>query len=463
MILNITTTTFPAKNLGFLLHKNPDNFKSVKLSIGKAHIFYPEASDERTTVSLLLDINPMELAKSKKNIIRKGFSLAQYVNDRPYVASSFMSVALAKAFSTAMNGTCKNKPELVDEKMDFEVEISVLHSPRGGDNLIKRLFLPLGYELEIKKYLLDEKFESWGEANYYTLKLRNKIKLKELLSHLYVLIPVLDNDKHYFVSSAEIEKLLTKGKGWLENHPEMEIIAKRYMIGLKSLSKEVIEKLYEGNESYKNLLNLAKKEKKYLNDIRLDSVFNELVQNKIYSVIDIGCGEGKLIQKLIKSSQFNKIAGMDVSYKELLKAKARMFFDEMAPRQKSRIDLFHGSIVYKDERLRIYQAATVIEVIEHLDEEKLHIFEKVLFEYTNPEFIIITTPNIEFNETYKKINKQDLRHHDHRFEWTREEFQSWSEKLAKKYNYNIEFKNVGESIKDIGSPTQMGIFKHKIG
>jgi len=185
MILNITTTTFPATNLGFLLHKNPNNFKSVKLSIGQAHIFYPEVSNERTTVSLLLDINPMDLAKSKKNIVRKGFSLAQYVNDRPYVASSFMSVALAKAFSTAMNGTCKNKPKLVNENMDFEVEVSVLHSPLGGENLIKRLFEPLGYEIEIKKYLLDEKFKDWGEAKHYTLKLKHNIKLKDYF-HIYM-------------------------------------------------------------------------------------------------------------------------------------------------------------------------------------------------------------------------------------------------------------------------------------
>ena len=115
MLLNITTTHNPATDLGYLLHKHPDKFQTVEFSVGKAHIFYPEISPEKATISLLLDIDPIDMVRGK-NMTNESFSLANYVNDRPYVASSFMSVAIAKAFSSALNGNCKDKPELVAQK-----------------------------------------------------------------------------------------------------------------------------------------------------------------------------------------------------------------------------------------------------------------------------------------------------------------------------------------------------------
>lgn len=127
MLLNITTTHQPATDLGYLLHKHPDKLQSVDLSVGKAHIFYPECTPEKTTVSLLLEIDSVEMVRGNNN---NDFVLAEYVNDRPYVASSLLSVALAKAFSSALNGKCKDKPELVTEKLPFEVTIAVLPAPR---------------------------------------------------------------------------------------------------------------------------------------------------------------------------------------------------------------------------------------------------------------------------------------------------------------------------------------------
>jgi 3' terminal RNA ribose 2'-O-methyltransferase Hen1 len=219
MILNITTTRFPATDLGYLLHKHPDKFQTFELSVGNAHVFYPEKGINKTTVSLLLDIDPIDLVRGTKNLSGDGFTLGQYVNDRPYVASSFMSVAISKVFSSALNGKCNEKPELVDEKLPFEVTISVVPAPKGGETLIRKLFEPLGYEVELTKHILDEKFPEWGDSKYFSLKLKNQLTTKELLSHLYVLIPVLDNDKHYYICEDEIEKLLQKGEGWLKDHP----------------------------------------------------------------------------------------------------------------------------------------------------------------------------------------------------------------------------------------------------
>jgi 3' terminal RNA ribose 2'-O-methyltransferase Hen1 len=220
MLLTITTTHRPATDLSHLLHKHPARLQSVELSQGNAHIFYPNADDEKCTVALVLDIDPIGLVRKSGESGLDSFTLGHYVNDRPYVASSFMSVAIAKSFSTAMNGKCEKRPDLVDLIMPFEIIVSVIPASKGGEVLIRRLFEPLGYTVALEQYNLDAKFPEWGQSKYFTLKLSGNLKVKELLSHLYVLIPVLDNEKHYWVSQHEVEKLLQKGEGWLKGHPE---------------------------------------------------------------------------------------------------------------------------------------------------------------------------------------------------------------------------------------------------
>lgn len=464
MLLTISTTHKPATDLGYLLHKHPDKFQSVELSIGMAHIFYPVSSEERSTIALLLDIDPIDLVRGSRNLSGKEFTLGQYVNDRPYVASSFLSVAISKAFSTAMNGKCKDKPELVDKKMPFEVKIAVLPAPAGGEFLIKKLFEPLGYKVNVKRHTLDVRFKDWGESKYYTVELSNTITVKELLSHLYVLVPALDNDKHYFVSQDEIEKLLARGKGWLESHPEKEQITSRYLINLVSLTRRALERLNEGEEEEiageeeRDKEEIKRKES--LHQQRLALVLEELKKTGAESVLDLGCGEGKLLRMLMKEKQFKKIAGMDISYNELTKAMDRMHWNEMAPRQKQRIELFQGALTYRDKRLEGFDAAAIIEVIEHLDENRLQSFERVVFEHARPRTVILTTPNAEYNALFENLKEGSMRHSDHRFEWSRKEFQAWAKKVAKKYNYRVEFLPVGPEEKKAGAPSQMGIFRY---
>ena len=463
MLLTITTTHKPTTDLGYLLHKHPEKFQSVDLSIGKAHIFYPDNSEEKSTVALLLDIDPIDMVRGARNLSGKGFSLGQYVNDRPYVASSFMSVALSKAFSTAMNGKCSTKPELVHAKIPLQVKISVLPAPKGGGILIRKMFEPLGYKVNLKRHILDKKFKEWGESKYFTMELNHTITIKELLSHLYVLIPALDNDKHYFVSQNEIEKLLEKGKGWLSDHPEKEQITQRYLINLRSLSRQALERLNEGEE-IENEEELETKEeqkrKETLHQKRLALVVEQLKKSGSKKIIDLGCGEGKLLRMLLKERQFTEIAGTDVSYTELTRAKDKLHWDEMAPKQKERIKLFQGALTYKDKRLEGYDAAAIVEVIEHLDESRLNSFERVVFEFAKPKTIILTTPNSEYNVMFEKMETDSMRHTDHRFEWTRMEFEKWAKDVAKRNNYNVEFLPVGEEEKKIGAPSQMGIFTY---
>lgn len=480
MLLTITAEGENAAALSFLLHKHPDKLQQVELSVGAAYIFYPECEKEKVTAALLLDIDPIGMVRNAKNFAGKDFLLGQYVNDRPYVASSFMSSAISKAFSSAMNGSCKEHPEFIDMPLALTAKISVLPAPRGGELLIKRLFEPLGYTVEAERHLLDTQFSEWGYGKYFTLTLKNTLALKDLLSHLYVLIPVLDNEKHYFITQNEVEKLLQKGKGWLEQHPEREIIVSRYLINLKSLVRsafEVLQAVEDGiipdtdNEAEQDELTkiedtaaahtqLQKVKKERLHDIRLKLVAEKLKQSGAASVIDLGCGDGKLLRLLLKEKQFTRIAGTDVSYSELEKSQDKLHWNEMPEKQRERLSLFQSSLTYRDKRFSGFDAAAVVEVIEHLDPNRLPALEKSLFTYAKPQIIVLTTPNREYNVRYENLSAGKVRHSDHRFEWTRSEFEAWAERVARENNYTVAFFPVGEEEENIGAPSQMAVFTY---
>ncbi|UTC64072.1 3' terminal RNA ribose 2'-O-methyltransferase Hen1 [Treponema sp. OMZ 788] len=465
MLLTISAEGSNSNILSFLLHKHPDKLQTAELSVGKAHVFYPEYSEEKTTAALLLEIDPVGMVRNAKNFTGKDFLLGQYVNDRPYVASSFMSSAIAKVFSSALNGNCKEHTEYVDEALSLTVKISVLPAPRGGELLIKNIFEPLGYSVEAERHILDTKFTEWGYGKYFTLTLKNKLPLKDLLSHLYVLIPVLDNEKHYFITQDEVDKLLQKGRGWLENHPSKDLVVSRYLINIRSLVRSAFDTLaeedavqFETEEESDSPLQKEKKER--LHDQRLNAVAEKLKESGAASVIDLGCGDGKLIRLLLKEKQFEKIAGMDVSYSELTKCKERLHWEDMPPKQKERLNLFQSSLMYRDKRFSGFDAAAVVEVIEHLDENRLPAFEKAVFKFAQPNTVVLTTPNSEYNVQYENLANGKMRHTDHRFEWTRKEFEAWAKRVADENNYSVEFFPVGEEEKNIGAPSQMAVFKY---
>ncbi len=360
---------------------------------------------------------------------------------------------------------CFNGTKIIIRSIQFEVTIAVIPAPKGGEILIRKFFEPLGYKVELIRHQLDSKFPEWGDSKYFTLKLNHTITTKELLSHLYVLIPTLDNDKHYFVSENEIEKLMQKGEGWLKDHPEKEQIIRRYLINLNSLSRQALERLSEGEEIgdlSDELVEKTEKQKRKetLHDKRIKLVAEKITESGAERVLDLGCGEGKLIRQLIKQKQFSEIVGMDVSYNELIKAKERLHFEEMSPKQKERINLFQGSLTYKDQRLEGFDAAAVVEVIEHLDLNRLKAFERVLFEFAKPKTVVLTTPNQEFNVMWDKLDAEEMRHDDHRFEWTRKEFLEWSNKIGETYNYKVELFPIGDEVENIGAPSQMAIFTY---
>jgi len=464
MLLTITNTRPPATDLGYLLHKNPSRVQAFELSFGKAHVFYSEATDQRCTAALLLDVDPVALVRTRRGPPGEGGALEQYVNDRPYVASSFMSVAIARVMASAMRGSSERRPELAEQALPLQATVSVLPC-RGGEELLRRLFEPLGYTLQAEHHPLDEKFPEWGESSYYTVQLTQQIRLKDLLTHLYVLIPVLDSDKHYWVGEDEIEKLLKRGEGWLQAHPERELIVKRYLRHQKRLATQALERLLGEEEPSAEEQQEKKAEQEetiekplLLNERRLTAVAEALKQTGAARVIDMGCGEGKLIRELLKDRQFVEIAGMDVSHRSLEIASERLHLDTMPPKQKERVRLFQGSLMYRDQRLAGYDAAAVVEVVEHLDAPRLAAFERVLFEHARPNFIVMTTPNAEYNVRFGTLPAGKFRHKDHRFEWTRAEFQSWANRIGEQFRYSVEFRPVGDEDSQLGPPTQMGVF-----
>lgn len=280
MLLTITTTYRPASDLSFLLHKHPDRVQEVEFSAGKAHIFYPAVSEELCTIALLLDIDPIGLVRRNSAPGRSNeFALEQYVNDRPYVASSFLSAALIKAFSSAMNGRCKDKPELVGVPMPFDVTVSSV-PVSGGETVLRQLFEPLGYTVVADQHPLDPAFTAWGLSRYFTVHLRHTLSLQQLLSHLYILLPVCDNDKHYWVGEHEVEKLLEKGKDWLAEHPAKELITMRYLKHRRALASQVLE--MEGDEPVRPRAH----------DMRLEAVRDELLSSGAVSVVDLVVGRG---------------------------------------------------------------------------------------------------------------------------------------------------------------------------
>lgn len=498
MLLTIDVTSENAPQLSFLLHKHPDRVQSFELSFGAAHVFYPVVEPQRCVACLLLEVDPVGMVRGKSR--DSSFVLEQYVNDRPFTASSFMSVAISQVYGSALAGKCRDNPGLVEESFQLTATLDTL-AVRGDVGMVPRMFEPLGYSVTAEGRLLDSEFPEWGQSPYYRVVLRGKKTIAELLSHLYVLIPVFDNVKHYFVGPDEIEKLLAKGAGWLENHPEKIEITRRYLRHRSVLVRDALARLSDeevssaldtdsdtlemessvaesitasraaiNNETLGHGAVDAKIEYEVsevaesaavrsLNQQRYDAVIEAVRQSGAESVLDLGCGEGKLLKQLLEEKKLERIVGMDVSIRSLEIASRRLRLERMSERQRSRIELLHGSLIYRDKRLNGYDAATVVEVIEHLDPDRLGSLERVVFEFARPKNVIVTTPNQEYNSVWESLPSGQFRHADHRFEWTRSQFRDWAESVCNRYGYKVRLEPVGPIDAERGSPTQMGVFE----
>ncbi|MBB5784983.1 3' terminal RNA ribose 2'-O-methyltransferase Hen1 [Nonomuraea jabiensis] len=489
MLLTITTTARPATDLGFLLHKHPGRVQEFGQSFGTATVFYPEAEEERCTAALLLEVDPIALVRSRGKS-SPDFSLSQYVNDRPYAASSLLAVALADVFRTARAGRCNARPALPGTPLPLELRLPALPC-RGGPELAARLFEPLGWEVDAQAVPLDEGFPEWGDSRYVGLTLRGTARLADALNHLYVLLPVLDDGKHYWIAPDEVDKLIRAGAGWLSGHPERGLITRRYLGRRWALARTALARLAElgdeteeqlepaveedapadeaaaaeaeaaeaeaqGDASQEEAAQEAAPKAKPLNLRRREAVLAKLEELGAVSVIDLGCGQGELVGALLARPRFARVGGMDVSSMALTIAARKLRLERMPDSKRARLTLFQGALTYTDKRLSGYDAAVLMEVIEHVDPPRLTALERVVFGRARPQHVLVTTPNVEHNVRYEFLT--GLRHPDHRFEWTRAEFAAWATRVAGEYGYQVAFEPVGDDDPEVGPPTQMGVF-----
>jgi 3' terminal RNA ribose 2'-O-methyltransferase Hen1 len=467
VLLTITSTEAPATDLGYLLHKHPDRAQAFDESVGRVHVFYPEANDERCTAALLLQVDPVGLVRGRRFGGHEAFSLAQYVNDRPYAASSMLAVALGRVFKTAMNGRCDARPELVDQPLRLQLHLPALPC-RGGAEVADQMFAPLGWQVEAVPVPLDPHLHEWGDSHYVDLRLAGRQRLADALNHIYVLLPVLDDAKHYWVSTDEVDKLLRAGEGWLHTHPARDLITRRYLAHQRRLVSSAVDRLAEIDDAEPDALDNAATDeeasqpsapRETLAQQRRQAVLAVLRDAGASRVVDLGCGEGTLVQDLLADVSFGEVVGVDVSDRALRLAERRLMLERLPDKKRERVRLLQSSLTYRDSRLTGYDAAVLMEVIEHVDPPRLPALEHTVFSFAQPGIVVVTTPNAEYNPRFTWLPAGEFRHRDHRFEWARSEFRDWARRVAERTGYDVRFLPVGLEEPDVGPPTQMAVFR----
>lgn len=473
MLLTITTTHRPATDLGYLLHKHPERAQQVPVSTGTAHIFYPEATEERCTAALLVDVDPVAFVRGqarRRDRGRRGSGpLAQYVNDRPYAAGSQLAVALKAVFGTALRGRCDIKPELADMTLPLRISVPAM-SVRAGASLAERLFAPLGWTTQITHYPYDPETPEWGPAPCANVQLDGVFRIADALNHLYVLLPVLDGGQHYWVAESDVSKLLRASSSWLPSHPERELITGTYLAWAAPLvdaateQLDMVDRISDASAPSTPPRESADARGLPLSAQRYRAVADCLARAGARRVLDLGCGDGALLEVLLRDRQYTELAGVDVSPYALRFAARRLHIDRAdspasGSAQRARVTLRQSSLMYADPALRGFDAAVLVEVIEHIDPARLPAAAEAVFGVAQPRLVLVTTPNAEYNDYFPALPRGAFRHPDHRFEWTRAEFASWAQHIATEYAYSVAFEGIGHtSNEEAGAPTQMAIF-----
>jgi 3' terminal RNA ribose 2'-O-methyltransferase Hen1 len=462
VLLTLTTTAEPATDLGHLLHKHPDRAQAFGVAAGTAHVFYPAAGSAECTAALLLDVDPVALARADGR--------GAYVDERPYVAGSHLAVALRTVFSSALHGRCAARPELAGTALPLTVHLPTLscrpHGQLGPAELVERLFAPLGWTVVARALPLDPQFPEWGDARVVDVRLTGTLRVADALTQLYVLLPVLDGAKHYPVGAEEVDKLLRMGERWLAAHPERELISRRYLAHRRGLVASALEALALADGAPVEELDPdtdpdagAEPRTPSLADQRRATVVAVLRELGAHRVVDLGCGPGALLRDLLADPAFTEILGVDVSSRALTVAARRLHLDRAGDRVRDRIALRQSALTYTDASLAGFDAAVLMEVVEHVDPERLPALAHAVFGSARPGAVLVTTPNAEHNVRYEGLPAGAFRHADHRFEWTRAEFRAWAQGVAERYGYTVAFRPVGPDDPEVGPPTQLGVFR----
>jgi 3' terminal RNA ribose 2'-O-methyltransferase Hen1 len=472
MMLSIACKNLSEEELGFLLHKNPARVHPLDLSFGKVYVFFDEPPEgHQAQVCLLVDVDPLAMVQGRGGL---GHQDALYVNDRPYVASSLLASAVTKVFGTALSGRCKERPELVDREIEWTFAMPFV--ARGSMlNALFHLFEPLGYEFDPDLLNYDSSVDYATSARPILTRIAVRTTLSEALSHLVVLIPVLDGENHRWVDDGDLVPFVRRVESWLPDHPYGMYILRRALKYQTSLVKAFTERFpaitgsmarlpqLEANVWDDATVEAAGCQPLSLNSQRFSAVEAVVSALSPSSIVDLGCGDGSLVSQLVKQTSIQKLVGMDVNPLVLSRARARLEHLSLTKAQTEKIQFIHGSLAYRDPRVKGFDLALLIEVIEHIDAERLETLEHQVFDYGQYSTVVVTTPNREFNDLYVGMEKGKMRHSDHRFEWTRQEFLNWAKRIGDAFGYNYEISEIGAGNPAVGSPTQMAVFSKKAG
>ncbi len=511
---------WPATDLGYLLGKNPDRVQQFEHAFGRSRVFYPRADPDVCTVALLLEVDAVALAKNRA-LAAADFSLSQYVNDRPYAASSLLAGALGQVFRSAIRGTSRERPRLAAQALPLRVRLPAVPA---SEQLAQRVLAPLGWQVTASAIALDPAFPQWGASKYCALTLTGTLRLADALSQLYVLLPVLDGSKHYWISAEEVDKLLRAGEAWLPGHPDRALITRRYLGRRQTLVRAALARLAQSDEVDAAQLDNAiddpdeaaeaveavgraadepsasaggetapgggvgagagvdagadngagaateaaavpagacesgAERRRPLAALRRDAVVAALKDVGGRRVLDLGCGAGALLQALLLDRYFTQIVGVDVSARAVEYAQRSLKLDRRPEAVAQRVAVKQGSLTYTDASLAGFDAAVLMEVVEHVDPPRLPALEHAVFGAARPRAVVVTTPNAEYNVLYETLEAGRMRHRDHRFEWTREQFARWAGSVADRYGYQVGFRPVGEVDRQHGPSTQMAVF-----
>lgn len=445
MLLTINCEGPDAMDLSWLLHKRPNRFQAFNLGYGKAFVFFTEYSQNSCTACLLLEIMPdalNDLCKSKDGEF-------QYVNSRQYLSSSLLAGAIGKAYSSAIKGTCQDKPDLVGKKHGFKVRINNF-SCRLNPIFIDRIFSPLGYQIEWRNIQINDEYCTGGFI-CGDLQLSIDATLQEILSHLYILLPVFDRQTHFWLDESQLQKFIRHCQGWLGRHPEKRLIINEYFGPVSELK-------YRLMKHFGVIRPLADKSRTpTFNQMRRSAISDVIAASGAKTIIDLGCGDGSFVFSLHGQNRYEKLAGMDASAQNI--ENARKKFDSPFFHRRKSPEFFIGSITYRDKRISGYDAVILSEVIEHFEPERMDGVMRNILGEARPKLFVMTTPNKAYNQEFPFLEAGEFRHPDHRHEFGEDEFISFCEKYAAVFGYDLEISHVGVELSRIGSPTFMGIFK----
>lgn len=420
MLFTLRVTGPQAADLAVLIDKSPDKLHSTRLPFGMAHVFFPEVASDAATMALVLDVEAVHWTSNGSS---DGFATTN---------SAMMSVAISRALGTALAARAPQRPELVSAVLPVEVCLSSLAVKRGSTDA-QALFGPLGYDVTVEETACGSSVATDEDLVRQTVRLKKLCPLYEVLSHLYVLGPLLDGHVRDRVLDGERESLLVHAEGAARGHASSERIMSAHAARRTSETALAFRRLAAVDSVGAQTTGEGLSQLSQLDDARADAIVLELREAAAHTVVDLGCGDGKLLARLVREKALTKIVGFDVAHLALEAAASRMKLDRRGAKKSERIDLWHGSLYYSDARLSGFDAAVLADVVQYLPQERLAEMERVVFQQACPNTVVVMLNGAKRDEDASADG------------WSAKRFDAWASGVSERSGYRIRLLSPGSS------------------